>query len=467
VADFSGVNFVVPKDGNKVLTVKANLNSVGSSGATAGSDLKVFFSKTTNLEVRGTGAGSSTLITSIGGAATAATGTVTIVDWNKAKLTQSSGTITVGGTPSAGEADTVTIGSNTLTEGTDWNNVNGDTDSSAANLKAAIDALSGYSASVSLSVVTVTKDSGGSSGNTTVFTASDGGTNGTLTLSGSGTLTGGYDNLVITVGGTALTQGTNFTAATDNTTTATSLASAIDALANVSASSASAVVTITADAAGTAGNSITLATSSTAAATVSGSTLSGGGGDLAGNSKQIWKTKPTVSLVALPSTALSNSTLVAMRFTVSADAAADAAFQGLKLTVTDGFATPSDGQIECESGSNASVRKVGDSTNIAGTCADDTGTATQVFTIAFTSEQVVSAGTSKTYDVRLTTTGSATNDSMSTILESTGFNWSDLSLGASHNSNGTGTDWSEHLSGGAQGGLYVKVLPTDSQTLSR
>jgi hypothetical protein len=81
---------------------------------------------------------------------------------------------------------------------------------------------------------------------------------------------------VITVAGTALTEGVEWTASVSNNDTATSLASAINALVPVNAASAAAVVTVTAVALGVAGNSITLVTDDAVNAPVSGATLSGG-----------------------------------------------------------------------------------------------------------------------------------------------------------------------------------------------
>jgi hypothetical protein len=80
----------------------------------------------------------------------------------------------------------------------------------------------------------------------------------------------------VTVGGTVLTEGVEWVAATSNNATATSLASAIDALASVSAAAALAVVTVTAESVGTAGNSIGTLTSDAVNLTVTGATLSGG-----------------------------------------------------------------------------------------------------------------------------------------------------------------------------------------------
>lgn len=73
-----------------------------------------------------------------------------------------------------------------------------------------------------------------------------------------------------------LTEGVDWTAATDNDTTAASLASAIDAISGVSAAAVGAVVTITADDAGLAGNDIDIASGDAVNLTVSGSSLAGG-----------------------------------------------------------------------------------------------------------------------------------------------------------------------------------------------
>lgn len=80
----------------------------------------------------------------------------------------------------------------------------------------------------------------------------------------------------VTVDGVVYTEGVEWTAATDNDTTATSLASAIDGGANVGAAAVGAVITVTASTPGLAGNSITTVTSDAVNLTVSGATLSGG-----------------------------------------------------------------------------------------------------------------------------------------------------------------------------------------------
>lgn len=83
---------------------------------------------------------------------------------------------------------------------------------------------------------------------------------------------------VITVNGTALTEGTDWNAATSNDVTATNLAAAIDALSGYSASASGAVVTIITDTYGVAGNTETLAYTDggSAGATISGGTFAGG-----------------------------------------------------------------------------------------------------------------------------------------------------------------------------------------------
>lgn len=81
---------------------------------------------------------------------------------------------------------------------------------------------------------------------------------------------------IIAVGGTNLTEGVDWTAATSNDATATSLASAIDALASVSATASTSTVNIEAEDPGVAGNSITLTTNDAVNAPVSGATLTGG-----------------------------------------------------------------------------------------------------------------------------------------------------------------------------------------------
>ena len=80
----------------------------------------------------------------------------------------------------------------------------------------------------------------------------------------------------VTVNGNALLAGTNWTAGVSNNATATSLASAINALANVGAAAVGPLITITADVIGTTANAYGLTTDAVAGITLSGATMAGG-----------------------------------------------------------------------------------------------------------------------------------------------------------------------------------------------
>lgn len=198
-----------------------------------------------------------------------ASGTVTVVDYLKAILTAATGAITYGA-PDNG--DTVIVNGVTLTKvaaapgAGEFSNI--------AELEALVEAVTDVNSSENGTVVSITAATAGAAGNA-ITLALGGGNTGTMAISGA-TLTGGYDNLTVTVNGTALVQGTDFTAETSNDVTATNLAVAAAALANVTAAAVGAVVTITADDEGTTANAYNLLTSSTAAATVSAATLAGG-----------------------------------------------------------------------------------------------------------------------------------------------------------------------------------------------
>lgn len=143
-----------------------------------------------------------------------------------------------------------------------------------AGLESLVEAVSGLDSTQDGTTVSITASANGTAGN--AITIALGASNaGDMAISGA-TLTGGQDNLTITVNGSALVQGTNFTAETSNDATATNIATAIDGLANINASAESAVVTIVADARGVAGNAYTTVTSNAAAATVAGATFTGG-----------------------------------------------------------------------------------------------------------------------------------------------------------------------------------------------
>ncbi|MBU0624778.1 hypothetical protein KKF05_00360, partial [Patescibacteria group bacterium] len=213
--------------------------------------------------------------------------------------------------------------------------------------------------------------------------------------------------------------------------------------------------------------------------------------------------KPTVSLVSLPSTTLTaGSVVVAGRFSVTADAAGDVAMKRLSATVTEGIANA--GITVTVDG----LRRVGDSSNLlvtatgitdAGGAVCDSADSTCTLKIQLATEEVVSAGTTRTYDIRLTVgTGAAltSGDTLTvgllgdttvasgeleqvavapgvgidnfTAMAQYNFLWSDRSL-ATHNSSvdidGVGDDVA--VANDWTNGTYVKVLPADGQTMSK
>lgn len=200
----------------------------------------------------------------------AATGTggnsYTLATSDAANLTISGATLTGGRA-----ATTVTINGTPLVANVDWT-AETDNDTTAANLEVAIEAVTGINSSAAAAVITVTAATPGTAGNAYTLATS----NSQAVSVGAATLSGGKNALVITVNGTAVTEGSDFNAETNNNTTATNLATAIDGLAGYSAAAVGPVVTITYDTRGTSGNTKTLTTSNAAVASVSGALFTGG-----------------------------------------------------------------------------------------------------------------------------------------------------------------------------------------------
>jgi len=188
------------------------------------------------------------------------------------------------------------------------------------------------------------------------------------------------------------------------------------------------------------------------------------------------KSKPTVSPSTLPSSTLQASTAAVMRFTVSADAAGDVALKRLTAEVSVS------GAAILSTAPGSSVRRVGDGSNLGGEASLVDG----LLSVTFTKEEIIPAGTSRTYDIRLDVSGAiAAGDSISTHLfgdsqnlnapicgSLTGklpnlgvggvpsnFIWSDLSAKEHNDIIGGSADWTN--------GYFVKGLPTDVQTLSK
>ena len=217
-------------------------------------------------------------------------------------------------------------------------------------------------------------------------------------------------------------------------------------------------------------------------------------------SKFIRKTRPTVSLASLPTSTLSNGTQVLSRFTVTADAAQQVSLKtvSFELNLNDVSGT-------ALAVTAPAVREVGQGSDLsASTTAailNCTGSATCSFPITFDSEQTISAGASKTYELRATVAGAdASGESISTKLlgdtaQVTGeidsaaassasngiddldgsaadgaynFIWSDNSLiphsdttatNASTDDTSASNDWTN--------GRHVKGLSSDAQTMTR
>lgn len=192
--------------------------------------------------------------------AEAATGTVTIADWANL-MAGGLLTITIHG-----------VGLDANGGGNDWS-LGANADDAASNLATAINNNTGIllvTGNAVGSVVTITANTPGTAGNSITLATTDAAN---APVSGP-TLTGGVDavsSATITVGATTLTEGTDFDAEVSNDQTATNIAAAIDPLSNVHASAALNVVTVTADAYSTSGNSIAFSK------TGSGASISGSG----------------------------------------------------------------------------------------------------------------------------------------------------------------------------------------------
>lgn len=202
--------------------------------------------------------------------AAAATGTATVTNWENMIAAAATGTIQITDyTALAGKS--FTIGGNTYIEGIHFVAETSD-EVTAANLAAVATLDADFNAAaVATDTVTITAASTGVSGNSIgISTNAVSG----VTLSGA-TLTGGREHASIDVAGNTYYQGSDFTAETSNDVTATNLAAAIDAGAEVGAAAVGAVVTITATTAGTAGNELQM-TAGGEGFTISGATLTGG-----------------------------------------------------------------------------------------------------------------------------------------------------------------------------------------------
>lgn len=203
-----------------------------------------------------------------------ATGTIEILDFSL--LTEEaavpSGVITFGA-PSNGDTIVLTGlpgGNKTFTKAAA---AGVDEFSTIGELTTLIDDLADLEATDDATDITITVATGGIEMNDAVITGT--GAYSALNI----TFSGGQDHAVIEVDGDNYTEGTDFDAETSNDITATNLAAAIDGGTNdVDAAAVAAVVTVTAELVGVAGNAITMSVDSgdEDGVELSGATLEGG-----------------------------------------------------------------------------------------------------------------------------------------------------------------------------------------------
>jgi hypothetical protein len=177
------------------------------------------------------------------------------------------------------------------------------------------------------------------------------------------------------------------------------------------------------------------------------------------NPMYVYKTKPTITNVALPTSVLSNGTQTIYQFSVTADAAGTVAWRRVAFNVATTSVT-------------AATFNLYESSNQSTTLANTTCTlAGSTVTCVSTQDQEVSG--SKTYVLKAVIAGATTNSSISVNIPSSGlsyvaptaagsvgatssFTWSDESV-VPHTA--STNDWSNDY--------LVKNLPTDSLTMTK
>jgi hypothetical protein len=248
-----------------------------TTGATAGSEVVSVSSQDINVQIEN-GVSTATQIKAAFDASTAANGTkaagtATVVSYAAlapVAAVAATGSITYG-VPVAN--DTVIVNGTTFTYVAAAPGAG--EFSTIGELEALVEAVTGVNSSENGTVVSITAAAAGVAGN--AITLARAGT-GTLAVSGA-TLTGGAEAIAgksVTVAGHALVAGVDFTAETNNDTTAENLKDAIHALTEVNATRTDNIVSVVAANIGVAGNAIAMTTTGGAALTLSGASLSGG-----------------------------------------------------------------------------------------------------------------------------------------------------------------------------------------------
>ena len=261
LSDTNGGGFRTTANGADVTEVQIPVGSASTSVFYVNPTTETITSGLTAHDVVGGAVTSAVLSGST--AATPATGSILVNSLSNSDKA-ASGTITYG-TPTStsgtgGAPASVTIEATTFTFNSSPTGTEFDTE---AGLVSAINAQTGLgvTATSSGATISVVDNTGGTAGNSITFTSNDS-TN--LAVSGSGTFTGGTPPDTVTVNGVVFTDSTAGTA-TDYTSAAnlTTAITADSANTGVSASLTGSTITLTATAAGAAGNSIGVTTNDT------------------------------------------------------------------------------------------------------------------------------------------------------------------------------------------------------------
>lgn len=214
---------------------------------------------------------------------------------------------------------------------------------------------SGVKASAVIQDITYTSNVYGASSITVTYDDIDATATGTVTVIDHTQLAGA----VLSVNGVALTEGVQWSAATSNNATATSLAAAISTATVTTHSTGGAigaVITVTANAAGIPGNYISLATSNATDLTISGNHLTGGVGGPGFESVSVSGQDITVHITSGVSTAQQVVTAVmgwSAYNSLNSYSAASAALVTAVVTGSSGNPQTTQGPTSLTGGTNA------------------------------------------------------------------------------------------------------------------
>jgi len=189
-------------------------------------------------------------------------------------------------------------------------------------------------------------------------------------------------------------------------------------------------------------------------------------GTVKSNEFRIRKTVPTVALASLPSTTLTSGNQVISKFTIAADSNADVKVAKLAIK----YATSSAKVSMATTSAPVKINGVSKSTNVTSAIATSTTGGWVIIDFGTSTPEIVSAGTSKTFEVVTNVTVSGSDrESLSTSIEeaTTAGNTIDATEYAT-----AGTMvWTDSASNTDASNIWfdsyrVKGLPSDTQTMS-